>query len=103
MNPHLLAGPAAGPINMNQPGTYLHWSIFQVSVANLALIAVMVVIFGLALLLPFPKGRTSPPEELAAGPLPGDGAPVAAETGEDRDMWTNRARRSALRMLPPGK
>jgi hypothetical protein len=103
MNLHLLAEPATGPINMDQPGTYLHWSIFQVSVANLALIAVMVVIFGLALLLPFPKGRTYPAEESAAGTLPGEGAPVAAETGEDSDMWTNRARRWALRMLPPGK
>jgi hypothetical protein len=51
--------PRAGPlaIDLNQPGTYLHWSIFTVSVANLALIAVMVVIFGAALLLPFPRGR----------------------------------------------
>ena len=42
---------------MNQPGTLLHWSIFDVSVANLVLIAVMVVIFGAALLLPFPGGH----------------------------------------------
>ena len=34
----------------------MNWSIFQVSVANLVLIAVMVVIFGAALLLPFPRG-----------------------------------------------
>ena len=33
--------PHAGPlaIDLNQPGTYLHWSIFTVSGANLALIA----------------------------------------------------------------
>ena len=43
-------------IDLNQPGTYLHWSIFNVSLANLVLIAVMVVIFGAALLLPFPPG-----------------------------------------------
>jgi hypothetical protein len=42
---------------MNQPGTYLHWNVFTVSVANLALIAVMVAIFGAALLLPFPGRR----------------------------------------------
>jgi hypothetical protein len=35
-------------INMNQPGSFVHWSIFDVSVANLVLIAVMVVIFGVA-------------------------------------------------------
>ena len=31
-------------VDLNGPGRYLHWSIFQVSVANLVLIAVMVVI-----------------------------------------------------------
>ena len=55
MNPSLAAHSLA--IDLNQPGSYLHWSIFTVSVANLVLIAVMVVIFGAALLLPFPKGR----------------------------------------------
>ena len=49
---------ASGVINLDQPGTYLHWSVFTVSVANLVLIAVMVVIFGLALIVPFPKGHT---------------------------------------------
>ena len=48
-------------INMNQPSTLLHWSIFDVTVANLVLIAVMVVIFGAALLLPFPKGHREEP------------------------------------------
>ena len=52
-----VAAPRFAAINLNQPGTYLHWSIFSVSVANLALIAVMVVIFGVALLLPFPRGH----------------------------------------------
>ena len=55
------AGPLA--INMNQPGSFLHWSIFTVSVANLVLIAVMVVIFGAALLLPFPRGVRQEPAD----------------------------------------
>jgi hypothetical protein len=42
---------------MNQPATFVHWSIFNVTVANLVLIAVMVAIFGAALLLPFLKGE----------------------------------------------
>jgi hypothetical protein len=33
---------------VNEPGTYLHWNVFTVSVANLVLIAVMVAIFGAA-------------------------------------------------------
>ena len=72
MNLPALADPGSGVINLDQPGTYLHWSVFTVSVANLVLIAVMVVIFGVALVLPFPKGRTYPPaEELPAGADPG--------------------------------
>src|SRR5215470_19129910 len=103
---------AAGPIDLNQPGSYWHWSIFNISVANLVLIAVMVVIFGVALILPFPKGRTYPPaSELPAGADPGTlaGAPAPgrdrADLGEDEDagMWTSRLRRWALRLLPPGK
>jgi hypothetical protein len=42
---------------MNSPGSFVHWSIFDISLANLVLIAVMVLIFGLALLLPFPRGH----------------------------------------------
>ena len=49
-----LAGHAPVAINLNQPGSYLNWNIFTISVANLVLIAVMVAIFGAALLLPFP-------------------------------------------------
>ena len=60
---NILAVQHGGPlaINMNQPGSFLHWSIFTVSVANLVLIAVMVVIFGAALLLPFPRGVREEP------------------------------------------
>ncbi len=94
---------AAAPINLDHPGTYLHWSIFTVSVANLCLIAVMVVIFGAALLLPFPKGRTYPPAPDETGPADPDGQAAAAGSDEDAGMWTNRVRRFATRILPPGK
>ena len=73
MKPSLAAHSLA--IDLNQPGSYLHWSIFTVSVANLVLIAVMVVIFGAALLLPFPKGHPAPAD--GAG-RPSDRADVDA-------------------------
>ncbi|HLI36636.1 MAG TPA: hypothetical protein VKV80_04750 [Streptosporangiaceae bacterium] len=38
----LMAGPAPA-VNLDQPGTYLHWPVFTVSEANLVLTAVMVV------------------------------------------------------------
>jgi hypothetical protein len=87
-------------MNMNQPGTFLHWSIFTVSLANLVLIAVMVVIFAAALLIPFPRGHRSEPAPADGGP--GD-TPAAASEDEDATMWTARVRRGALRLLPPGK
>jgi hypothetical protein len=112
-----LAGSAPA-IDPNAPGTYLHWSIFEISVANLVVIAVMVVLFGAALLLPFPKGRVftaqdaAPPDavEPPAEALIGEpaAAPVAAverdtAAEEDSRMWTARMRRRALAVLPPHK
>jgi len=106
------AGPLA--INLNQPGSFLHWSIFYVSVANLVLIAVMVVIFGAALLLPFPRGQrqdhgdavdeTTVGEATVGEAAGGDVAAVSrpADDGTAR-MWTARVRRRALSALPPGK
>ena len=93
---------ASAPINLDHPGTYLHWSIFTVSVSNLVLIAVMVVIFGAALLLPFPKGHTYPavPAEAEARHQ-ARGAPARGRRGPH--MWTNKVRRFATRVLPPGK
>jgi hypothetical protein len=115
MNPHSLAA-AASVINLNNPGSYWKWSIFDISVANLVLIAAMVAIFGLALIIPFP-GRNrgvgpvvledAPSEDATvshlvsakhAGPAIADGT-----ADPDADMWTSRVRRFALRLLPPGK
>ena len=38
-----------------QSGRYLHWGAIQISVTNLAIILLMLVVFVLALLLPFPR------------------------------------------------
>ena len=90
-------------VDLNAPGRYLNWSIFTISVANLVLIAVMVAIFGIALLAPFPGRRRG----IIAEPEPAAGTPdvSAAAMGDDADarMWTSRARRWALRVLPPQK
>jgi hypothetical protein len=45
-------------VNLNSPGHYLHWWVVQISVANAVVIAVMLTLFVLALVLPFPKGRS---------------------------------------------
>lgn len=40
-------------IDLNHPGHYLHWGFIQISVANAVLILLMVVVFALAILIPF--------------------------------------------------
>ncbi len=47
----------AAPVDLNHPGHYVHWGVVQISVANLVVIAVMLLVFVAALFLPFPKGR----------------------------------------------
>ena len=45
-------------LGLNGPGHDLHWGVVQISVANLVVIAVMLVcLFVAALLLPFPGTR----------------------------------------------
>jgi hypothetical protein len=96
-----LAGHAPVAINLNHPGSYLTWNVFTISVANLVLIAVMVAIFGAALLLPFPgrHRQVEPAQEPAELELP---AAYEAAEGDER-MWTARVRKSALASLPPNK
>ncbi len=101
----------AAVANLDQPGRYLHWSIFTVSEANLVLIAVMVVIFGAALVVPFPKGDKDaaseddpPPEREALLEEPSTGGTTSTPgvpDGERAAMWTARLRRRLLATLPP--
>ena len=51
----VVAAVVAG--NLDQPARYLEWGPVQISVANLVMIAVIVVLFVLAIALPFPRGR----------------------------------------------
>jgi len=40
--------------NLDQPAHYVHWHFFQMSVANLLVVVLMIVVFVLAIALPFP-------------------------------------------------
>ncbi len=102
----------ASAVNLNGPGRYLHWSIFTVSEANLVLIAVMVVIFGAALLIRFPDHKAGDEPAQAGDGTPetaevlaGAASPERSDLGADADaaMWTSKLRRRAIGMLPPGK
>ena len=48
------------PVPAELPGgaaSYLSWGIFQISVPNLIVVSVLVLVFALALVLPFPGGH----------------------------------------------
>jgi hypothetical protein len=48
----------AAIFNLNHPAHYVHWHFVQVSVANVAVVVLMIVVFALAILLPFPRHRS---------------------------------------------
>jgi hypothetical protein len=41
-------------VNLNHPAHVVHWHFFQMSAANIVVIGLMLAVFFLALLLPFP-------------------------------------------------
>ncbi len=90
-------------IDLNQPGRYFHWNIFFISEANLALIAAMVVIFGLALVIPFPKSHGAAADDPKYSDTPLSPIPTIPPDarGAASGMWTYRIRRRLLRLLPP--
>ena len=44
-------------VNLNGNGRYIHWGFFQISVANFVVILLMIAVFILAILLPFPRRK----------------------------------------------
>jgi hypothetical protein len=53
----VLAALLGALINLNGSGHYIHWGFIQMSVANFVVIILMIVVFVLAILLPFPKRK----------------------------------------------
>lgn len=47
----------AALINLNGSGHYIQWGFVQISVANLVVIVLMIAVFVLAILLPFPRRK----------------------------------------------
>jgi hypothetical protein len=48
---------------LSKPAYFLHWGVVQISLANFLVIVAMIVIFVLALVLPFPHGRRDADEQ----------------------------------------
>jgi hypothetical protein len=47
----------AAVFNLNHPAHYAHWHFFQMSVSNIVVIVLMLVVFAVAILAPFPTDR----------------------------------------------
>lgn len=47
----------AAPVNLKHTPDFIHWGVIQISLANLIVVALMIVIFVLAIVLPFPHGK----------------------------------------------
>ncbi len=46
--------------DLSHPARYLHWHFFQMSVANVVVILLMIAVFIVAILIPFPKRERLP-------------------------------------------
>ncbi len=119
------AGAAAllgSVINLNPPSHYIHWGFILLSLANFLVIVAMLIVFVLALTLPFVHSRRA--KSRRSGATPPDGAPVTGPgtgtaspaggaasavvgqhtLGDDESgLWTAKARKAWLRYLPPDK
>lgn len=88
---------------MDQPAPYVHWGFILISVPNLVLIGVMLLLFVLALVLPFPWHRST----AAAADVTADepaATPPEAQPGTDppprAGSWTGALRTNLHRRLP---
>jgi ABC-type proline/glycine betaine transport system permease subunit len=48
----------AALVHLGGTGKYIHWGVVQISLANLIIIAVMLVMLVAAIVVPFPKHET---------------------------------------------
>ncbi len=103
----------AALVNLNHHDIYLHWGFILVSLANFLVIVAMLVLFALAIMVPFVHSRKKPapsatndaaPDNLVQGSHAGQ--PAGSRQNEDpasAGMWTAAIRKLWLRRLPPDK
>jgi uncharacterized membrane protein len=52
-----LADIVGAIVNLDHPAHYIHWGWFQMSIANFVVVLLMVAVFVLAIVVPFPGAR----------------------------------------------
>ena len=83
-------------VDLNRPDHYFHWSFVSISLANLIIIAIMLVIFGLAIILPFPKAKLFR-EKSETVPTNPNLDPLE---GQNKKMLTYKLRHFLIRTIP---
>ena len=53
----LSVGPLGALVNLNHPAHYIHWGWFQMSIANFVVVLLMIAVFVVAIVSPFPGAR----------------------------------------------
>ncbi len=72
----------AAVFDLNHPAHVVHWHFIQLSVSNVVVIGVMLVVFAVAILLPFPgSGRRQDARRQAGAPAARPGG-MAGPDGE---------------------
>ena len=94
--------------DLNSPGGYLNWHFISISVANFVLILSMLVIFGLALLIPFPKNKSDLKYDVLYTDKDDKDSDVVENqtddsSDEDSKMLTNKLRKTVRSNLPLDK
>ncbi len=92
----------AALINLNHPDSYLNYSFLSISLANLILIIIMLIIFGLAVSLPFPGNKKSK-NQLISHSTDLKNTVDNTKLAEKNGLWTYKVRRVWLKILPPEK
>ena len=92
-------------INLKPHDHYFHLGFIVISLANLLVIGAMLILFVLAILLPFVHGRQKGPHQSDAAALERTRPREldAAREEDTRGLWTAAVRRAGLRLLPPEK
>ncbi len=110
----------AAIVNLTHHDIYVHWGFILISLSNFLVIIAMLVLFALALLVPFvhakkkhhrdytnnPDNGTAVTEDAVGGTGGGVGEATGDDVGEDGvddGLWTATARRIWLKYLPPKK
>lgn len=60
-------GVLGAVFDLNHPAHVVHWHFIQLSVSNIVVIGVMLAVFALAIVLPFPGGARREQARHAAG------------------------------------